>query len=97
MHDGSMKDLARVVRYYAAGGSGDPAQDRRIRGFEASEEDVRDLVAFLESLSGEVRPGLAPTLWRPRAERTRLSFVDGAGKVHVTGGEPQKEVLPLYR
>jgi cytochrome c peroxidase len=89
MHDGSFATLEQVVRHYVAGGSAaggsatgasrrpDPFLDERVRGFSATEEDVRDLVAFLESLSGEVRPGLAPEPWSARAELTRLRFLDG--------------------
>jgi cytochrome c peroxidase len=51
MHDGSLKSLADVVRYYNGGGSGDPAQDAPIRPLGLSEEEIGDLIAFLESLN----------------------------------------------
>jgi cytochrome c peroxidase len=84
MHDGSFATLEEVVRHYVGGGvttgasrRTDPFLDKRVRPFSATDEDVRDLVAFLEALSGEVRPGLAPEPWRARAEVTRLRFLDG--------------------
>jgi cytochrome c peroxidase len=79
MHDGSLPTLESVVRHYAAGGADDPNLDPKLRPFKASDQDVADLVAFLESLSGDVRPALARDT-RLRAERTRLRFVDDAGK-----------------
>jgi cytochrome c peroxidase len=63
MHDGSIETLHDVVEHYAAGGrlleASDYAGDARIsplksglvRGFEAADEEVADLVAFLESLT----------------------------------------------
>jgi hypothetical protein len=80
MHDGSLATLDDVVRHYARGGSQDPLRDERIAPFRVSDEEVADLVAFLRALSSEVRPGLAPTLWRARAETTRVRIVDGAGR-----------------
>ena len=63
MHDGSMQTLEEVVRHYAAGGrniptgvnAGDgrnnPNKSSLVPGFEATEQDIQDLVAFLESLT----------------------------------------------
>jgi len=51
MHNGSLKSLADVVRYYNGGGSSDPAQDALIHPLGLSEEEIGDLVAFLESLN----------------------------------------------
>ena len=79
MHDGSMRSLTDVVRHYARGGFRDERLDPRIKKFEAKNSDVQDLVAFLESLSGDIRPALAPDL-STRAATTRLRFVDAAGK-----------------
>ena len=79
MHNGSLKTLEDVVRYYAGGGTDDPEQDERMRGFPASDEDVADLVAFLRSLTGATRPGLAADPYRGRASTTRLRFVDADG------------------
>jgi hypothetical protein len=97
MHDGSLATLEAVVRHYAAGGSADPRQDRRIAPFEVTDEEVADLVSFLRALTGEVRPGLASTLWDHRAEATTLTFVDAEGRplagLDVTL-DPAGDVLP---
>jgi cytochrome c peroxidase len=80
MHDGSLATLADVVKHYAAGCGNDPKRDELVRaGFQASEGDVADLVAFLESLTSDERPGLAKEAWTHRAARTRLTFVDADG------------------
>ena len=53
MHDGSLKSLEEVVRFYEAGGGGTAmvGSDRKMLGLKESE--IADLVAFLESLTGE--------------------------------------------
>jgi cytochrome c peroxidase len=61
MHDGSIPDLATVIRkhYAKAGrsassvGGANPLRSEFIVGFEVSDEEVRDLVAFLESLTDQ--------------------------------------------
>jgi cytochrome c peroxidase len=65
MHDGSIATLRDVVRHYARGGrlveSGPYAGDGRlsplksglVRGFEISDSEIDDVVAFLESLTDE--------------------------------------------
>jgi hypothetical protein len=97
MHDGSLDTLEAVVRYYDAGGSADPARDGRVRKLGLSDEDVRDLVAFLGALEGEIRPGLAPMRWTARAEETRVRFVDGRGRPLAglaVDVQPVGDVLP---
>ncbi len=78
MHDGSLSSLEAVVRYYAKPPK-DANLDARLEGFDASARDVSDLVAFLQSLSSDVRPGLASIAWSKRAKTTRLEFVDAKG------------------
>jgi cytochrome c peroxidase len=80
MHDGSFATLEQVVRHYAEGCSPDPDLDPALAPFAASDEDVADLVAFLGALTGEERAGRARVVWRARAFRTTLRFVDGAGE-----------------
>lgn len=52
MHDGSLPDLRAVLNHYAAGG-----QSKRsgvsglVRGFDITEAETADLIAFLESLT----------------------------------------------
>jgi hypothetical protein len=80
MHDGALPTLAAVVRHYAGGCGDDAKRDPRLKGFEASDADVADLVAFLESLTSETRPGLAESPWVRRVSWTRLRFVDATGR-----------------
>jgi cytochrome c peroxidase len=53
MHDGSLASLDEVVRHYDRGGTGAPGQDRRIRPLNLSGGEIRDLVIFLHSLTGD--------------------------------------------
>ena len=65
MHDGSLATLRDVVEHYARGGTvtetgpfaGDgrvnPLKSGLVRGFVATEEEIDDLVAFLESLTDQ--------------------------------------------
>ena len=57
MHDGSLKTLREVVEHYNNGGvtnEGDPVNDflsGGIRPLELTDEDINDLVAFMEALT----------------------------------------------
>jgi cytochrome c peroxidase len=61
MHDGSVADLREAVAHYAAGGRAwrdrSPPEDallsRGVRGIQLDDEDIGDLVAFLESLTDD--------------------------------------------
>jgi cytochrome c peroxidase len=65
MHDGSIATLEEVIRHYAAGGRTiadgphagaghvNPYKDALITGFEISDAEIADLIAFLESLTDE--------------------------------------------
>jgi len=53
MHDGSLSTLEEVVRFYDRGGGEDPAKDPLLRPLHLSEREIADLVAFLESLTGD--------------------------------------------
>lgn len=65
MHDGSVPDLRAVIEHYAQGGRviatgphagaghKNPNRDGIIRGFTASDQEIDDLIAFLESLTDE--------------------------------------------
>ncbi|WP_245969754.1 cytochrome-c peroxidase [Thiocapsa rosea] len=55
MHDGSLRTLAEVVDFYDRGGEPNPLQDPRLRPLGLTPEARSDLVAFLESLTGEYR------------------------------------------
>lgn len=77
MHDGSMPDLVSVIRkHYAQGGRAgadpDPLRSPFIQGFEISDQEVGDLIAFLDSLTDErfIRNPALSDPWPPvRAAR----------------------------
>jgi cytochrome c peroxidase len=50
MHDGSLGSLTEVVEFYNRGGGANPNLDPVLAPLGLSAEEVRDLVAFLESL-----------------------------------------------
>ena len=54
MHDGSLKTLKDVVDFYNGGGNSNTHLDTRIKPLNLSSEERDDLVAFLESLNGEI-------------------------------------------
>jgi cytochrome c peroxidase len=54
MHDGSAATLAEVVAFYNRGGVRNPWLSGEIKPLELSAGEQADLVAFLESLTGEV-------------------------------------------
>ncbi len=55
MHDGSIETLEEVIDFYAAGGRGagqqNPYKDPLITGFEISQQEKIDLMAFLRALT----------------------------------------------
>ena len=60
MHDGSLTSLATVIEFYNDGGRSNPHLSRLIRPLNLSAQDKIDLLAFLESLTGEPQPHLGP-------------------------------------
>ncbi len=72
MHDGSLPTLEAVVDYYNRGGHRHPGIDPRVRPLNLSAEEKRDLVAFLEALTGDnvttlVRDAFAAPVGDPSA------------------------------
>jgi cytochrome c peroxidase len=59
-HDGSMATLADVVRFYNGGGGTEGTypgrKDDRIVPLNLTENEILDLVSFLESLTGDPIP-----------------------------------------
>ncbi len=83
MHDGSIATLEEVIEHYARGGrlieagpnAGDgnvnPFKSEFVRGFELSDAEKKDLLAFLESLTDEA--ALGDARWsNPWSEQTAL-------------------------
>ena len=53
MHDGRLKTLEEVVDYYDKGGIPNQNLDANIKKLNLTEQEKKDLVAFLKALSGE--------------------------------------------
>ena len=66
MHDGSLKTLTEVIDFYVGGGNSNPHLDPQLKVLtpltDLGEENWSraDLVAFLESLTGEIPPNTGP-------------------------------------
>lgn len=57
MHDGSLKTLKEVVDFYVGGGNANPYRDKLIQPLtNLTKQERSDLIAFLESLTGEAEP-----------------------------------------
>jgi cytochrome c peroxidase len=57
MHDGSLKTLKEVVDFYVGGGTSNPFLDKDMKALDnLTAQDRADLLAFLESLTGELPP-----------------------------------------
>ena len=54
MHDGSVRSLADVVEFYDAGGVRNPTLDIFVMPLELTADERKDLVAFLEALTGSL-------------------------------------------
>jgi cytochrome c peroxidase len=52
MHDGSQKTLEEVVEWYAKGGHPNPYLSDKIRKLDLTEQDKKDLVEYMKSLTG---------------------------------------------
>ncbi|HWV54531.1 cytochrome-c peroxidase [Pseudorhodoplanes sp.] len=53
MHDGSLKTLRDVVDHYVKGGIDRPSRSPMMRPVDLTEDERKDLVAFLRTLTGE--------------------------------------------
>lgn len=62
MHNGSMPNLNTVVSHYVAGGVERPSRSEKLKPVPLSQQQMNDLVAFLETLQGEDKPMTLPML-----------------------------------
>ena len=60
MHDGSEATLKQVVEFYNRGGVKNPTLSKEIKPLNLTPQQIDDLVAFLEALSGEVANAAPP-------------------------------------
>lgn len=58
MHDGSLATLGDVIEFYSQGGRPNPYLDRAIAARNFTSQEKLTLLAFLQSLTGQVREGL---------------------------------------
>ena len=58
MHDGSFPTLESVVEFYDGGGRANPGLDREVRRLNLSPGDKKDLVTFLQALTGRIHDGM---------------------------------------
>ncbi len=85
MHDGRFASLEQVVRYYDEGGTPHAGLDERVKPLGLSDAEVSNLVAFLESLSGDARAGLGSAgPGRPKTLRVRVVDPGGVPQGGVT-------------
>src|SRR5206468_669822 len=54
MHDGSLATLEDVVEFYSKGARQNPYLDSEVRPLNFSDQEKRELIAFLRSLTGKV-------------------------------------------
>ncbi|MES2319601.1 MAG: cytochrome c peroxidase [Pseudomonadota bacterium] len=59
MHDGSLATLEAVIEYYQHGGIANPGRDKLVQPLQLTEDDKRNLAAFLRSLTGDNVAALA--------------------------------------
>ncbi len=76
MHNGSLRTLKEVVRFFLSGPRDIAGRDELMPTYAATDSEIDDIVAFLESLSSATRPGAPRVTWAHRASRTALRFVD---------------------
>ena len=62
MHDGSERTLLDVINFYDKGGITNPYLSTDIKPLKLTDEEKADLVAFMESLTGEMGEFEEPTL-----------------------------------
>lgn len=61
MHDGSLKDLKQVMDFYIGAGNSNPNLDKEIHTLDfLTGQERADLVAFLNSLTGQIPPDSGP-------------------------------------
>ncbi len=78
MHDGSFATLEDVVGYYRDGGTPNRNLDPHIKKLDLTAQESSDLVAFLRSLTSDVRPGVGPA--RKGAHSVRIKVEDLKGR-----------------
>ena len=63
MHNGSLKSLEDVIRFYQRGGEQNPGLDPLLKPIELTSAEISSLVAFLQSLTGSKVSLLVEDAW----------------------------------
>jgi len=66
MHDGSLRTLDEVVDYYDKGGIKNKNLDEKLKPLNMTDQEKKDLVAFLQALNGEGWQKLGPPATFPQ-------------------------------
>ena len=66
MHDGSEATLRAVVEFYNKGGTPNPTLSKEIKPLGLSAQEIDDVVAFMEGLSGEIAGSTLPAVTFPK-------------------------------
>jgi len=75
MHNGMIKTLADVVAFYNNGGGIDANKDKAMKSLGMSADDQADLVAYLESLSGDPLTS-AEHVWKDKIPANYAAIAD---------------------
>jgi cytochrome c peroxidase len=62
MHDGSLKTLEEVVEHYDKGGFANPHLDKDMKKLNLTDQEKKDVVAFMKALTGQSTKVALPTL-----------------------------------
>src|SRR5205823_12211953 len=62
MHDGSLKTLEEVVAHYDKGGIPNPALDKDMKKLNLTDQEQKDVIAFMKALTGEPTKLKLPSL-----------------------------------
>lgn len=62
MHTGSLKTLEEVMEFYNRGGDAVPGKDIFMSALNLTEQDMKDLVEFMKSLTGDLTNMALPKL-----------------------------------
>ncbi|MBB1488707.1 cytochrome-c peroxidase [Oceanospirillum sediminis] len=62
MHNGSMESLEQVMLHYMSGGIPRESRSELMKPVPLNQQEIRDLIAFMESLTGDDQPVSLPVL-----------------------------------
>jgi len=88
MHDGEFKSLIEVLDFYSRGCGKNPFLDSRLHALNFTPQQKQDLLAFLESLTGEnsYKPHVANGNFHTTSASGNASAADVFGHVEVIAG-----------